>query len=403
MKKILSIILIISLLAGSSCFAFADDTEGSASASVIVITPALLEERMLTTGTAIELANIKKLQDKAVAKSNSDAQKALEDAYAASGMLQMALANPALTDVQKYSIQQTLASMPSDTIQLKMVELTKDYYNKNYEKNYEASLNQIKEDAVSTFYQMLQVQEYYKIAKESLAIAENTLELVQKKYKLGSASKLELLSAQVDYQSAVASEASAKNTYETAVMGFNMANSYPLLSELVFEGGDDLVTAPAIELGEAIKLAVANRNEVGQMHFYKEIQDVSWRHTQLTSSNGSVDYLNAKAANMQVSMADRLIEAQIELEIRQRFGDIEAKRLAAQSADKTLELAKEAYNITQISYKLGAATLNELRTASNTLSQAKLGRVAAVSDYNLAVKELEFAVGVGTTAISVGN
>ena len=403
MKKILSIILIISLLAGSSCFAFADDTEGSASASVIVITPALLEERMLTTGTAIELANIKKLQDKAVAKSNSDAQKALEDAYAASGMLQAALANPLLDPLSKYSIQQTLASMPSDTIQLKMVELTKDYYNKNYEKNYEASLNQIKEDAVSTFYQMLQVQEYYKIAKESLAIAENTLELVQKKYKLGSASKLELLSAQVDYQSAVASEASAKNTYETAVMGFNMANSYPLLSELVFEGGDDLVTAPAIELGEAIKLAVANRNEVGQMHFYKEIQDVSWRHTQLTSSNGSVDYLNAKAANMQVSMADRLIEAQIELEIRQRFGDIEAKRLAAQSADKTLELAKEAYNITQISYKLGAATLNELRTASNTLSQAKLGRVAAVSDYNLAVKELEFAVGVGTTAISVGN
>ncbi|MBR5756179.1 MAG: TolC family protein, partial [Firmicutes bacterium] len=305
--------------------------------------------------------------------------------------------------VDRYAIEQTLASLPSDTIQLKMVELTKDYYNKNYEKNYEASLNQIKEDAVSTFYQMLQVQEYYKIAKESLAIAENTLELVQKKYKLGSASKLELLSAQVDYQSAVASEASAKNTYETAVMGFNMANSYPLLSELVFEGGDDLVTAPAIELGEAIKLAVANRNEVGQMHFYKEIQDVSWRHTQLTSSNGSVDYLNAKAANMQVSMADRLIEAQIELEIRQRFGDIEAKRLAAQSADKTLELAKEAYNITQISYKLGAATLNELRTASNTLSQAKLGRVAAVSDYNLAVKELEFAVGVGTTAISVGN
>ncbi|MBR6025910.1 MAG: hypothetical protein IK069_04050, partial [Firmicutes bacterium] len=152
MKKILSIILIISLLAGSSCFAFADDTEGSATGSVIVITPALLEERMLTTGTAIELANIKKLQDKAVAKSNSDAQKALEDAYAASGMLQMALANPALTDVQKSSIQQTLASMPSDTIQLKMVELTKDYYNKNYEKNYEASLNQIKEDAVSTFY-----------------------------------------------------------------------------------------------------------------------------------------------------------------------------------------------------------------------------------------------------------
>ncbi|MBR5925986.1 MAG: hypothetical protein IKZ78_01360 [Firmicutes bacterium] len=94
MKKILSIILIISLLAGSSCFAFADDTEGSASASVIVITPALLEERMLTTGTAIELANIKKLQDKAVAKSNSDAQKALEDAYAASGMLQATLANP---------------------------------------------------------------------------------------------------------------------------------------------------------------------------------------------------------------------------------------------------------------------------------------------------------------------
>jgi len=68
-----------------------------------------------------------------------------------------------------------------------------------------------------------------------------------------------------------------------------------------------------------------------------------------------------------------------------------------------LKLAEEAYSITQISYKLGAATFSDLRTSANTLSQAKLGRVAAISDYNLAVKEFEFATGVGTTAISAGN
>lgn len=403
MKKLTSIILIISLLAGCTCIAFGEDAAAEAAESVITITPALLEERMLTTGTAIELANIKKVQDRAVAKSNSDAKKALEDAYAASGMLQLALSNPLLSDVQKYSIETALSSMPSDTIQLKMVDLTRDYYNKNYEKNYEVSLNQIRQDAVSTFYQMLQVQEYNKIAQETLAISENTLTLVQKKYKLGSASKLDLLSAQADYQKAMADAAAAKNNYETAVMGFNLSNNYPLLAKLSFEGGDALASAPAVELADAVKSAVENRNEVGQMHFFKNLQEVSWKHTQLTSSNGSVDYLNAKAAYLQISMADRLIEAQIELEIRQRFGDIEAKKLAAESAEQMLKLAEEAYNITQISYKLGAATLNDLRSSANTLSQAKLGKVAAVSEYNRAVKEFEFATGVGTTAISISK
>jgi outer membrane protein TolC len=293
--------------------------------------------------------------------------------------------------------------MPNDTISLKQIEMTKKYYNKNYEKNYEADLNGIKESALTTFYQMLQLQEYNKISKESLAIAENTYKLVQKKYKLGSASKLEMLTAEMDYQTARSSAMSTKNNYETAVMGFNLQNEFPLMQQTLFEGGDVLATAPAITLEDAIKSAVENRNEVGQMHFLKELQDVTWKHTQLVTSGGSSDYLNAKASYLQVTMADRLIEPQIELEIRQRFGDIEAKRLAAESAEATLKLTEEAYRITNISYGLGAATLSDLQKTANNLAQAKLGKVKAIAEYNQAVKELEFAVGVGTSRISLGQ
>lgn len=424
-RKYISVILALALAMSCASFAFADTaaTESADEPDSLALTLDVLEQRMLTTGTAKELADIHRLQDRAVASSNSETQRTLEDAFKSSGASgtvedyikskNLNSASPTYaSDVMMATMEYNMglaiasiasASMPNDTFSLKQIELAKKYYNNNYEKNYEADLNGIRESALTTFYQMLQLQEYNKISKESLAIAENTYKLVQKKYKLGSASKLDLLTAEMDYQTAQSSAMSTQNNYETALMAFNLQNEYPLMQQTVFEGGDVLASAPAITLEDAIKSAVENRNEVGQMHFAKEYQDLTWAHTQLVSSGGSSTYLNAKAAYLQVTMADRLIEPQIELEIRQRFGDIEAKRLAAESAEATLTLTQEAYRITNISYGLGAATLSDLQKTANNLAQAKLGKVKAIADYNQAVKELEFAVGVGTQRISLGQ
>lgn len=425
-RKYISLILALALAMSCASFAFAGTaaTESADAPDSLALTLDVLEQRMLTTGTAKELADIHRLQDRAVASGNSETQRSLEDAFKSSGgssgtvsdyiankgldSTNPAQATAVMMATMEFNMAQAFASMasasmPSDTITLKQIELTKKYYNKNYEKNYEADLNGIRESALTTFYQMLQLQEYNKISKESLAIAENTYKLVQKKYKLGSASKLEMLTAEMDYQTALSSAMATENNYDTALMAFNLQNEYPLMQQTTFEGGDTLVTAPAITLEDAIKSAVENRNEVGQMHFAKEYQDLTWAHTQLVSSGGSSTYLNAKAAYLQVTMADRLIESQIELEIRQRFGDIEAKRLAAESAEATLKLTEEAYRITNISYGLGAATLSDLQKTANNLSQAKLGKVKAIAEYNQAVRELEFAVGVGTSRISLGQ
>ncbi len=388
MKKITAFILVSVLCMGFAVPAFAAGGDVNSRS----FTPESLTEYMLSTGSAIELVEINRLSDKAVSNGYNDAYDQLHTVN------QMA-SNPivaAALSAQGYKL---------DSFQEETAKIVRDYFKNNLDKNYEADLNNIRISAINGntgFYTMLLVQEYSKIAQETLKIKENTLKTVEKRYKLGSASKMELLQAQMEHQSAKSDAATAANSYDTAVMNFNIQMGFPMMEKAVFEYNAELSPMPEISLEDAIKSAVQNRNDIGMVHFAYELQSKTWRHTQLTANSSSQEYLSTKAAYLSAAMNERMIASLIEMDIRSRYSALQSYYEAAQAARSTLELAQESYRITNVSYGLGASTLSDLQAAENMLNSAKLGLVDSVAKFNAAAAEFDIAIGVGTSRISLG-
>ncbi len=398
MKRFVSLALAAALALGSQAAVFADGAVETAAQETAVPTVELglsdVTERMLTTGTAIETARINSRSDEALAEGyaeNYDYIQMAADAVDAVGSVN--LASMGMSSVVDLAEGNTKA----------IVEKTKAFAKDHLASNRQAELNSISLSAARTFYQLLQLQEYKKVAEENLKLAKDQQDVVNRKYKLGTASRLETMSAALKVRQAESSLATTAAQYGSAVMAFNLQLGYPLTQKSIMkaENSVTLVTAPALTLEQAIASAVENRQEVDQLKFAAEIQAINYNHAKLIYSTTSSSYMKQEVTYLQIMQAASLIESQMELDIRSRYADIEAKALAAESAQKAVEMAEESYRISKLSYDLGMSTLTDLQGAASTLDQAKIGRIAAVTDYNMAVKELEYAVGVGTSRISL--
>lgn len=389
MKKFLSFILALVLILGSSASAFADGEEMEFTGEEIALSLEQVVEHIMTTGTGIQLVEIHKLSDKAIADGYADSYQTVKDALDMINNMPFSMA---------ISMGLTGQVEGIDEVVLKK---TRDFAKSNLEKNYQADLNNLESSAYSLYYQTLQAQEYYKISEEALANAQNTYDVVQKKYNLGSASKLELLSAENSLTSAKSDLVAAKAAYSSARMNFNMQMGYDLLANTVLTQEIERAAEPEITLEEAVASALENRNEVGQVAFGYDLQKTMWTHTKLVTGYNSAEYQKQKAAFLQMEYSYNNLGTQIELSIRAEYLNLQAKKEAAKAAESTAALAETAYRIQQISYNLGACTLNDLQATLTQLNGAKLAEISAVCDYNQAVQTFIFDCGVGTTRIDL--
>ena len=158
---------------------------------------------------------------------------------------------------------------------------------------------------------------------------------------------------------------------------------------------------PEISLEDAIASAIKNRNEVGAVRFMFKLQDMNWTHMKVTNSPSSSAYKKQQVAYLQASQTNRLIESQMEMDIRYKYSDLLAKKLAAENSESTLALVQESYRIANLSYNMGMSTLTDLQATAAQLEQVKLARIAAITSYNQAVEQFGYACGVGTTRISL--
>lgn len=391
MKKAISMLLALALVLGSSAAAFADPatTDIKFEGEEIRLSVADVVAKMTTEGTAAETVRLNRLSDEAIAngyKENYDTLKSMRD-YVNSLPFNMVIA----------------AGMQNvgTGVDQRVIGMTRDFAKANLEKNSEADLNKLEMSIYQLYYQTLLAQESLKVTWDNYVNKKNTLELVRKKYSLGAASRLEVTTAENMLVSADKDLHDARGTWYTARMNFNMQAGYPLMANTVLTQEIEPAAMPAVTLEEAIASALANRNEIGSVKFGMEVQDVLWAHAQLTASPVSSEYQKQKVSYLQMQQAADNIENQIELGVRADYLTLAKKKQAIDAADSTIALAAEAYRIQKVSYELGASTLQDLNDTLANLNAAKLGKVSAVCDYNLAVQQYIFDMGVGTNRVDL--
>ncbi len=392
MKKGISFIVCLVLCFGFTVNSFAAEPtmeEIVFTGDTISMTLDNVVNLMMITGTAIETAKINKKSDEAIANGYSESYDTVQSTLNYLNSISLASASA-------LGISDSASSLDA-----KVAKLTRDFTKANLETNYQTELNSIEKNAIQLYYTTLQAQERYNIAADDLLAKQTTLNSVQKRYNLGTASRIDLMTAQNILISAKNGLMESLTTYNSAKMNFNLQMGYPLMQEIVFTRESIVTTEPSIILSQAIASAQQNRNEVKVTDFAFELQKMLFNNAKVTTSKLSSAYKKQEVTFLKAKQQMLQIEDQIAMDIRVKYMGLIQKRQAVVSSESTLALTSEGYRIAQLTYNAGMSTLAKLQESQVQFSQAKLANVSALADYALAVHDFEYAQGVGTTRLAL--
>jgi outer membrane protein TolC len=207
-------------------------------------------------------------------------------------------------------------------------------------------------------------------------------------------SKMDVLLAESAAQDAAVKVDAAASGLTSARMSFNIQLDFPLMQEVVLTDTLHKVDAPEIDLKASIAEALASRNELRQLQFVLDKEDLEIADLALVSRYGS-EYLTAAMERKTAEKNLKDTKAYIELEIRTKYMNLQSLANEIVSIEKAVANAKEGYRLADLSYNAGLNTLVEVQNVQLASYQAQLGLAAKILEYNLAVSDFEVVIGYG--------
>lgn len=357
--------------------------------------------KMQTESIQAETAELNKKGDQAKAQGYGDAAKTIRDSLDKIAGLEllesMGRPVPGMSALSSaYSAQEQGVTETNEEI----LKLQRDFARAHIEDNYQTELNTIRLSTIQTYYGLLQANDALRIQEENLQVQKDLLVLTQKKYDLGTVSRIDLLTAKNAVVTAESDVTSAKNMVAQAKMGVNMLLEQPLMQELQLTTRYEALAMPTITLTEAINSAMDQRNELVAAEFTQKVMNINFKSIRYRYGQQSTKYKEAEVQMKQVEQLCKMMPQNVEMDIRTRYADVHAKHQAVQAAQNTLDFAKEGFRISQITYNAGMNTISDVHQAQVGVLGAELGLSSAIAAYNQAVYEFEVAVGAGTERIS---
>ncbi len=286
------------------------------------------------------------------------------------------------------------------------------------------------------YYNYLRALDKLAISEEAVKRGEEQFKLANSRYEVGSASKSDVLKAQVQYGNDKLGLLAAQNNVKIskALLAYYIGvdvNSEVEFSDQVTPRKYDGSELEALKLGmsnhpgllAAEQILVSSKNDVrstyGQylpslsLDLGKSWSAGSWsRVSELNSEDSRWTFgasLNipifdgfsrksnvtrAKVSLNNARAAYYYSQNNIALGIKEAYLEIQRANQALGVAEENVSAAREDMSLIQEKYNLGAATILELLDAQVSLITAENNKVEADFDYNLAVARIENAMGV---------
>ncbi len=379
MKKILSIIFVVSLLsmnvyaAGEFNFFKVEKQE---------ITLEKATEYMLTESTGAKVAKINKDKAANYVQSSEETIDALDKLSNAYGLF--------------------IADYDSQNIVL--AKINRDYGKKQSEDNYQAELNKLKYDLRLKYFTLLQVQDVYNIKKASLDIATKSFEEMSKRYELGLINKLDLNSAMEGKEQAEGSLLDAEKNLTLAKMDLNNFLGYDLDTNLVPTDSLEKLELPKKSVSDTVTLALENNNSLKGLKYAAQIQGSIVKGIGLRYSSSSLKYSEAIVAQEDIENNMEMAKNGLEISVYKNYMEVLINNYNSNTAKSSVDYASEQLKAAQLSYDLGLSTYLDVQKAQANLESKEIALSKAVLDYNLAVDKYNLVGTVGTeTAPIVGS
>ena len=391
------LVLALAMVLCMPAAAFADTAATTTTAALTPISVSLSDAKAkMLEGVQGELLEIGKLTDKIAATSASEGlssiregENAIKNLYAQAASTTNATdAAMALEGAQALRAQ--LSAMSKTDIQR-----TKKYAESILEPNDKARHNALDLQSTEMYYKLKSAEEGLAISKESYEISKTVYEQTQKKYKLGTVSKVDLLNAELDLAEAKDKLTSTENGVKQARMGFNILFGYELMQPVTLTDSIAVPTLPAIGVEDAVKSALEKRNEVKEAAYLLENAEKN-----LSSFSAyprtSAKYLQAKVAYLGVKASCDMVPQTVEQDIRTQYDAMHQYYDALQTGEKSVANAKETLRLTQLQYNSGLVTYTTVQQVRLLYESALLSQASAKLNYALAVEKFNMSIDVGT-------
>jgi outer membrane protein TolC len=287
----------------------------------------------------------------------------------------------------------------------------------------------------NAYYAALRSRMLVAVDSDAVKRSDERLRVTQSRYDLGSAAMSDVLRAKVQLATDQLSLVSDANAYQSGLINlafiigipvtetFDIAEKLPeaetnvtfesALSEALVQNPDykkaqfDLYSSKDFALAAyannlpSLSLSLTHSTSAAK---FSQLTDFKAANANYTFSvglgfnifNGFSDYASVRTARNNVNTANENLKNTkngVALAVQQAFLDIQRAKEERSLSDQSVASAQEDYNLVKEKYDLGAAAILDLLDAEVALKQAQISQVNALFDYNIAVANLDKAMG----------
>lgn len=279
------------------------------------------------------------------------------------------------------------------------------------------------------YFGLLRAKRFKEVASESVNLVQALVDNSKRFYEVGLIAKNELLIAEVKLAEAKQQLVRAEHSFVMAQSALNSLIGQELNTpvdvldieekEALFELDERKLQEEAsrnrleiLEIEKSVKMAQISKGLALSQMFPEFFVSAEASHTEGTRGDpdekvvifgaswtfgdwGKRYFAHRSALHSykQALAAKKLIEKQVELDVRQSYLKVIEAKESIEVSQKAIEQAEENFRIIQKKFDVQAATSTDVLDAQTALTSAKLNYYSALYDYELALAALERAIG----------
>lgn len=278
----------------------------------------------------------------------------------------------------------------------KILAHQKNFISNHADDNYEAEMNSIESTTYQLYYGIIQAEDNVYACQAALRVQEQKTANIKKKHEVGMASQIEVQQAEMALLNAQSSLIQAENALESAELNFKMLLNIDYKTDLV-------LTTPIKKTKDEIPTQANAISTMLSKNMTLKYYDYLYDLTGLTKglySAGTADYAKASAAQSQTLVASNQTYNSLRANMISAYSELPLLEKQIESMESTVAMAEKGYNIASVQFANGMITQADLDNAELSLMQAKLGLTNAIATYNLAIYDINFNAGVGTSRVT---
>ena len=240
-------------------------------------------------------------------------------------------------------------------------------------------------DVDSAYYSLVSAQMRLDIRRKAEEQTKDALRIVTLKYDAGLASKVEVISAEIQLQRASSEVLSAEGDLELAALAFKQLLGLSLDTKVVALGAPESMAEDTEEIDFYKDLAkiLKNRPEMVETRDALEIAEleVEFSDNDYTPELSKRLYRNSLG---RIRLQLDQVKQGVQIEARRLYIAVQNAKRTAKVAQAVAVQAEENYKIMKLRYEYGMEIANTLLGAQVNLTEAKLAELQALMNYDMA-------------------